>query len=162
MPTPLATQHQLEADEALSGEITWSPDGQALLLAPWDADTSSTLVDLSGARTGRCRASVSSLTPAPRSSRRRNGRPRSRCHPPRTPPSWRQQRRAIAVTSAPRNLPEECTVPDARAFSEFVQFVVLRAPASALAGVARRRSFVAKMTALAAGDNPPFGSTVGA
>jgi hypothetical protein len=66
------------------------------------------------------------------------------------------QRRAIAVTSAPRNLPEECTVPDARAFSEFVQFVVLRAPGSALAGVARRRSFVAKMTALAAGDNPPF------
>ncbi len=42
-------QHELEADEALSGEITWSPDGQALLLAPWDADTSSTLVDFSGA-----------------------------------------------------------------------------------------------------------------
>jgi Tol biopolymer transport system component len=41
-------QEELEADEALSGEITWSPDGQALLLAPWDADTSSTLVDLSG------------------------------------------------------------------------------------------------------------------
>ena len=41
--------HELEAEEALSGEITWSPDGQALLLAPWDADTSSTLVDLSGA-----------------------------------------------------------------------------------------------------------------
>ena len=41
--------HELEAHEALSGEITWSPDGQALLLAPWDADTSSTLVDLSGA-----------------------------------------------------------------------------------------------------------------
>jgi Tol biopolymer transport system component len=42
-------QYELEADEALSGEITWSPDGQALLLAPWDADTSSTLVDFSGA-----------------------------------------------------------------------------------------------------------------
>lgn len=42
-------QDELEADEALSGEITWSPDGRALLLAPWDADTSSTLVDLSGA-----------------------------------------------------------------------------------------------------------------
>jgi Tol biopolymer transport system component len=41
-------QDELEADEALSGEITWSPDGQALLLAPWDADTASTLVDLSG------------------------------------------------------------------------------------------------------------------
>jgi len=42
-------QYELEAEEALSGEITWSPDGQALLLAPWDADTSSTLIDLSGA-----------------------------------------------------------------------------------------------------------------
>jgi Tol biopolymer transport system component len=42
-------QHELEADEALSGEITWSPDGQALLLAPWDADTASTLIDFSGA-----------------------------------------------------------------------------------------------------------------
>ena len=40
------TQHLLQADAALSGEITWSPDGQALLLAPWDADTSSTFVDL--------------------------------------------------------------------------------------------------------------------
>jgi hypothetical protein len=43
-------QHQLEADAALSGEITWSPDGQALLLAPWDADTSSTVVDLTAAQ----------------------------------------------------------------------------------------------------------------
>jgi Tol biopolymer transport system component len=42
-------QYELEADEALSGEITWSPDSQALLAAPWDADTSSTLVDFSGA-----------------------------------------------------------------------------------------------------------------
>jgi dipeptidyl aminopeptidase/acylaminoacyl peptidase len=45
-----ASQYELEADEALSGEITWSPDGQALLLAPWDADTSSTVIDLSGAQ----------------------------------------------------------------------------------------------------------------
>src|SRR5215208_232895 len=45
----IGNQFELEADEALSGEITWSPDGQALLLAPWDADTSSTLVDFSGA-----------------------------------------------------------------------------------------------------------------
>jgi Tol biopolymer transport system component len=43
-------QHQLESDAALSGEITWSPDGQALLLAPWDADTSSTVVDLTAAQ----------------------------------------------------------------------------------------------------------------
>jgi hypothetical protein len=42
-------RRDLQADEALSGEITWSPDGQSLLLAPWDADTSSTLVDLSAA-----------------------------------------------------------------------------------------------------------------
>jgi Tol biopolymer transport system component len=42
------SQRELEADAALSGEITWSPDGQALILAPWDADTSSTVVDLSG------------------------------------------------------------------------------------------------------------------
>jgi Tol biopolymer transport system component len=44
-----ASQHELEAEEDLSGELTWSPDGQALLLAPWDADTSSTVVDLSRA-----------------------------------------------------------------------------------------------------------------
>jgi hypothetical protein len=43
------TQHELEADAALSGEITWSPDGQALLLAPWDADTPSTVVELTAA-----------------------------------------------------------------------------------------------------------------
>jgi hypothetical protein len=43
------TQHEVEADAALSGEVTWSPDGQALLLAPWDADTSSTLVELATA-----------------------------------------------------------------------------------------------------------------
>src|SRR5215203_156007 len=42
------SQRELEADAALSGEITWSPDGQALILAPWDADMSSTVVDLSG------------------------------------------------------------------------------------------------------------------
>ncbi len=39
----------IDVDEALSGEVAWSPDGLALLLAPWDADTSSTVVDLSGA-----------------------------------------------------------------------------------------------------------------
>jgi len=43
------TQHELQVDAALSGEITWSPDGQALLLAPWDADTSSTVVELTAA-----------------------------------------------------------------------------------------------------------------
>ena len=39
-------RRELKTDEALSGEMTWSPDGQSLLLAPWDADASSTLVDL--------------------------------------------------------------------------------------------------------------------
>ncbi|MBW3634542.1 MAG: hypothetical protein KY456_16105 [Chloroflexi bacterium] len=39
----------IEVAEALSGEVSWSPDGLALLLAPWDADTSSSVVDLSGA-----------------------------------------------------------------------------------------------------------------
>jgi TolB protein len=35
------------SEQALSGELTWSPDGQAILLAPWNADGPSTLVDLS-------------------------------------------------------------------------------------------------------------------
>lgn len=35
----------LEAPEALSGEMTWSPDGQALLLSPWNAGSQSTAVD---------------------------------------------------------------------------------------------------------------------
>jgi Tol biopolymer transport system component len=46
---PTGTQETIEAAEPLSGEITWSPDGTALLLAPWDADTASTLLDLSTA-----------------------------------------------------------------------------------------------------------------
>ena len=45
----LDNREVIEVPEALSGEVTWSPDGLALLLAPWDADTSSTLLDLSGA-----------------------------------------------------------------------------------------------------------------
>jgi Tol biopolymer transport system component len=36
------------AVEALSGEATWSPDGRAILLAPWNSGTQSTLVDLTG------------------------------------------------------------------------------------------------------------------
>jgi Tol biopolymer transport system component len=35
-----------ENSEPLSGELTWSPDGRAVLFAPWDADTASTLLDL--------------------------------------------------------------------------------------------------------------------
>lgn len=35
-----------KAEQALSGELTWSPDGQAILLAPWNADGPSTLVTL--------------------------------------------------------------------------------------------------------------------
>jgi Tol biopolymer transport system component len=37
------------AAEALSGEATWSPDGKAILLSPWNSGTQSTLVDLTGA-----------------------------------------------------------------------------------------------------------------
>jgi TolB protein len=43
------TLETLDAEEPLSGEITWSPDGKALLLAPWDADSTTTLLDLSTA-----------------------------------------------------------------------------------------------------------------
>ena len=39
-----------EAAQTLSGEMTWSPDGQALLLAPWNADGPTTLVDLSSGK----------------------------------------------------------------------------------------------------------------
>ncbi|HEX2282958.1 MAG TPA: hypothetical protein VHG52_14465 [Thermomicrobiales bacterium] len=42
-------RREVKADEALSGEITWSPDGHELLLSPWDAGTSSTLVNLAAA-----------------------------------------------------------------------------------------------------------------
>ncbi|MFN8591576.1 MAG: hypothetical protein U0031_08965 [Thermomicrobiales bacterium] len=38
----------VESAEALSGELTWSPDGKALIMAPWDAGNSSTLVNLDG------------------------------------------------------------------------------------------------------------------
>jgi Tol biopolymer transport system component len=41
-------QQSADASDVLSGEITWSPDGQALILAPWNADASSLVVDLSG------------------------------------------------------------------------------------------------------------------
>jgi hypothetical protein len=60
------------------------------------------------------------------------------------------------VRSAPRNLPREFAVLDAQAYSEFTQSVALRAHVSALARDAHRRSFAAKITALAAGDNPRF------
>ena len=43
------TRETIDAAEALSGEVTWSPDGTALIFAPWDAGTSSTMVDLRGA-----------------------------------------------------------------------------------------------------------------
>lgn len=37
------------AADALSGEATWSPDGKAILLSPWNSGTQSTLVDLTSA-----------------------------------------------------------------------------------------------------------------
>ena len=42
------SEQKADALGALSGEITWSPDGQKLLLTPWHADTPSTILDLSG------------------------------------------------------------------------------------------------------------------
>jgi Tol biopolymer transport system component len=38
------------AEQALSGELTWSPDGQSFLLAPWNADGPTTRVDLSSGK----------------------------------------------------------------------------------------------------------------
>ncbi len=52
--------------------------------------------------------------------------------------------------------PAPTTFPDAPAFSEFVQSVVLRAHLDALPEDADRRAFMAEITALAAGDDPPF------
>jgi Tol biopolymer transport system component len=40
-------EQSAESSGALSGEMTWSPDGKMLLLTPWHADTPSTVVDLS-------------------------------------------------------------------------------------------------------------------
>jgi Tol biopolymer transport system component len=37
-------------DAPRSGELTWSPDGTALIVAPWDAGTASTLVETTGAK----------------------------------------------------------------------------------------------------------------
>jgi Tol biopolymer transport system component len=48
LSTDLGERQTFDTAEPLSGELTWSPDGQSLLLAPWDADTASTLVDLTG------------------------------------------------------------------------------------------------------------------
>lgn len=45
---PEGNMETLDSGEPLSGELTWSPDGTALLLAPWDADSSTILLDLSG------------------------------------------------------------------------------------------------------------------
>lgn len=38
----------LPAEETLSGDLTWSPDGQALLLAPWNANDASILLQFDG------------------------------------------------------------------------------------------------------------------
>lgn len=39
---------QFETASTLSGDITWSPDGSALLAAPWDIQGKSVLLDLTG------------------------------------------------------------------------------------------------------------------
>lgn len=45
---PGGERQTVAASTALSGEMTWSPDGEKLLLAPWNADESSTILDFSG------------------------------------------------------------------------------------------------------------------
>jgi Tol biopolymer transport system component len=37
-----------EASSTLSGDVTWSPDGSALMAMPWDITGKSVLLDLSG------------------------------------------------------------------------------------------------------------------
>lgn len=43
---PARNSQSVSASEALSGEMTWSPDGSAILLSPWNAGSESTMVDL--------------------------------------------------------------------------------------------------------------------
>jgi len=52
--------------------------------------------------------------------------------------------------------PAATTFPDASVFGEFVASVVLRAHLDALPEPTDRLAFIAKMTTLAAGDDPPF------
>ena len=74
-----------------------------------------------------------------------------------TPEETSQRLAAVGFTDINTSLePASTTFPDARAFSEFTQSVVLRAHLDALAGEAHRRAFMAKITTLAAGDDPPF------
>jgi Tol biopolymer transport system component len=45
---PDGTTVQSEATSTLSGDLTWSPDGSALLATPWDIQGTSILLDLAG------------------------------------------------------------------------------------------------------------------
>ncbi len=49
LSTSQGERHTFENAEPLSGELTWSPDGRSVIFAPWDADTASTLLDLTAA-----------------------------------------------------------------------------------------------------------------
>jgi trans-aconitate 2-methyltransferase len=74
-----------------------------------------------------------------------------------TPAESAQRLAAAGFTNFETSLePAPTTFPDAPAFSEFVQSVVLRAHLDALPDDADRRAFMAEITALAAGDDPPF------
>ena len=74
-----------------------------------------------------------------------------------TPEETSQRLAAAGFTDIETSIePAPTTFPDAQAFSEFVQSVVLRAHLDALPDDADRRSFMAEITALAAGDNPAF------
>jgi trans-aconitate 2-methyltransferase len=74
-----------------------------------------------------------------------------------TPQETSRRLAAVGFTDIETSLePAPTTFPDAPAFSEFVQSVVLRAHLDALPDEVDRRAFMAQVTALAASDNPPF------
>ena len=74
-----------------------------------------------------------------------------------TPEETARRLAAAGFTEVETGLePAPTTFPNAQAFSEFVQSVVLRAHLDALPSDVDRRAFMAEITALAAGDNPAF------
>ena len=74
-----------------------------------------------------------------------------------TPEETARRLAAAGFTEVETGLePAPTTFPNAQAFSEFVQSVVLRAHLDALPSDVDRRAFMAEITALAAGDNPSF------
>jgi trans-aconitate 2-methyltransferase len=74
-----------------------------------------------------------------------------------TPEETSQRLPAAGFIDIETNLePAPTTLPDARAISEFVDSVVIRAHLDVLPDDADHREFMVKTTALAAEDNPAF------